>query len=42
MALCLRKEGPGSRTKETIGYLAETLETLLQQNTEEALKAEER
>ena len=40
-ALCLRKDGPGARSKETIGYLAETLETLLQQNTEDALKAEE-
>ena len=41
-ALSLQKDGPGSRTQETIHCLQEAMEALLAQNTTESLTSEER
>ncbi|CAH1792383.1 unnamed protein product [Owenia fusiformis] len=40
LALALRKEGAGSRSKEAIGYLQESMESLIALNTEAAMKPE--
>lgn len=37
LALALQKDGPGSRSTETIGYLLEAMESLLTENTKAAL-----
>ena len=39
MALALKPDGPGTRTKEAVSYLGEALELLLQHNTDLARKA---
>ncbi|KAK3595487.1 hypothetical protein CHS0354_021583 [Potamilus streckersoni] len=37
LALALKRDGPGARSKEAIGYLLEALETLLQEKSKEAV-----
>ncbi|XP_021370614.1 uncharacterized protein LOC110461476 [Mizuhopecten yessoensis] len=41
LALAFQPGGPGARTKETIGYLLEIMETLLQENTKDTLSAQQ-
>ena len=37
LALALQKEGPGARVKEAVSYLLEAMETLLTENTKNAM-----
>ncbi|XP_033734842.1 uncharacterized protein LOC117323628 [Pecten maximus] len=41
LALAFQPGGPGTRTKETVGYLLEIMETLLQENTKDLLSAQQ-
>ncbi|XP_060079354.1 uncharacterized protein LOC132558767 [Ylistrum balloti] len=41
LALAFQPGGPGARTKETVGYLLEIMESLLQANTKDSLSAEQ-